>query len=183
MADHKRKLLRQAAKRLLTGATMAGAHVFTNRPTPLWQPEIPAICIYTLEEPASLASQSPRVYRREPRLAIELFVQASGNCDDLMDDFSLQVEDILFANEYLKDPETDLDTLDDRLTLESSNLSLAENGQQVVMSNRMSWIAPYEAQAPQVAYDDLDDFLTAKTEMDIDGDGTTDIESQKSVRG
>jgi len=185
MADHKRKLLRYATARLLSGETSCGDHVYRNRPTPLWEAELPAICVYTLEESPNdeLSSMSPRSYMRECQLVTEILAEASENCDDVIDDISMEVEGILFANNYLRDPQTGQDTLDGELDWRGSNISLADTGRRVVASNRIMWTAPYETLAPEPTLAaGLDDFKTAHTELDIDSDGVTDVESSKSIQ-
>jgi hypothetical protein len=97
-----RQAIRSALKAMLSGETTAGANVFTNRETRLWQSELPAILIYTNQEPSTPESLSARRYIRNLELVIHVKIEATENVDDDLDQIVTEVEEIIDADQSLQ---------------------------------------------------------------------------------
>lgn len=185
----KRKHIRHTVVKLLTMqvegqyVTAAEDRVFANRPTPMFQSELPAICVYIKSEPAEKSVHAPVVYTRKPRIVVEILARADESCDDILDDIGQQVEDILFSNGYLRDPDELRDRLDDKIELESTQIELVEAGTEVCGSNSITFTGGYDTEAPrQLSGDELDDFLTANMKFDLNNDGAADMDNTVTVR-
>lgn len=92
-----RKQIRAAIKAKLLNATACGARVYTNRFTRVWDNELPAILIYTVDEPVTTWAEAPREYERRLKLAFEVVASPTADAvvDDILDDIIQQIEDIL----------------------------------------------------------------------------------------
>jgi hypothetical protein len=97
-----RKAIREAISDLLIAAdTAAASNVFSNRKQKLSLSELPAIIIYSEEEPIDPKSQRATQYTRTYQVRIDLKIQASDNVDDDLDDFCAEVETAMIANSSL----------------------------------------------------------------------------------
>lgn len=78
--------------------TGAGAtyRVYANRPTPLFMPELPAICVYTGSRPAGSESIKERgTYQDDEHdlpITVEILVPANDSVDDDLDTIAEKVE-------------------------------------------------------------------------------------------
>lgn len=88
---------------LLTGATDAGSRVHETRMLPFKKAELPAISVYALSETIDSDSRtvSPREYRRDLTLAIDVVARAADDCDDDLDDIATQIEDAMHVDATL----------------------------------------------------------------------------------
>jgi hypothetical protein len=93
--------IRAAIKTVLDGATSAGSNVYSSRRTKLWNEELPAIFIFTLEEPVTPESQRNTRYIRDVQILIEIRLEASTDVDDELDALVGEVEDLIIANQSL----------------------------------------------------------------------------------
>lgn len=92
---HPRKAIRQAVVALLIGAnTAAGNRVTGTRVEPHPDSELPAISVYTLNDPVDedLSSQTEEAHVVELEIAIWVAHKDSYPADDAMDDIAEQVE-------------------------------------------------------------------------------------------
>lgn len=96
-----RSNIRLAIKNVLLDETDAGSNVYTNRETKLWESELPAILIYTAQEPAIPESLSSQRYVRTLELRIEVKVKGTTDVDDSIDEVLGQIEDLIHANPSL----------------------------------------------------------------------------------
>jgi hypothetical protein len=98
MPTHERQLLREAIVAQLKGPsndrTAAGERVYKTRQDPLRTWELPAISVYSVDEPINEKSKStaPRELERDVRFEIVGWVKASENVDDALDALALQIE-------------------------------------------------------------------------------------------
>ncbi len=90
-----RSAIRTAIKALLVNQTVAGANVYTNRESNLWQSELPAIIISTGSEPVVAESLQSRRYLRTLELVLKIKIKATASVDDDLDTFVAQVEVII----------------------------------------------------------------------------------------
>ena len=98
-----RKQIRAKIKTILLNTTSAGANVYSGRTTPLWQAELPAILIYTREEPSERLDRGGEKLLRNCQVAIEARVRlpADSSLDDTLDDLAQEIEDKIEADETL----------------------------------------------------------------------------------
>jgi hypothetical protein len=98
-----RSAIRAAVKDLLLNNTDAGDHIYTSRKTALWSDsELPAILIYTNQEPATPSSLQSRQYIRKLELLVEVRVQAADNVDNRVDELLGEIEDQLHTDTSLE---------------------------------------------------------------------------------
>jgi hypothetical protein len=100
-----RQKIRRAICEMLTNANIPniGVRVFSNRPTPMWKSELPAICVYcgtsdSGSESAELNSH-PDDYARTLQIFIDIVSNAVENVDDVLDLISYHVENIIGKNQ------------------------------------------------------------------------------------
>lgn len=91
-----RKRIRHEFRDDLLGKTIAEDRWSTNRSSMIWESECPAGGIYTRSESVEQVSDTPRLYNRRLRVAIELYGKdaLSDPFDDQLDDFAAQVEQV-----------------------------------------------------------------------------------------
>lgn len=92
-----RKRIRREFRDDLLGKTIAENRWTTNRSSKIWESECPAGGIFTRSESIETANDSPRLYQRRLRVAIELYGKDALDdpFDDQLDDFAAQVEQVL----------------------------------------------------------------------------------------
>lgn len=149
---HQRTLIRQAAKAALLGNTSAGPRVHTSRIV-AWRPkDLPAIAIYTLEEPVDpdSASSAPRELRRSLTLAIEVAAVQQESIDDELDALALQIERAIHADWTLGD--TAADTI-----LANTNVEIMAEGEKIIGVMRIEFTVTYYTFAPDAEDVDLPD--------------------------
>lgn len=101
---HPRKLIRQAVVALLAGAaTAAGARVHGTRVEPHKKSALPALSVYTLNDPVNEDASSETEEAHELELEIAGWVAHTDvtPVDDAMDDLAEQVEAAMKADPYL----------------------------------------------------------------------------------
>ena len=110
-----RRSIRQAiVERLRELHLPYGARVFSNRQIPVSIRQLPAVAVYTLREEISIWTESPRRYKRELELVIEILAgvpppvdgavdiaQASDGLDDQIDGIVLEIESRLERDQTL----------------------------------------------------------------------------------
>jgi hypothetical protein len=170
---HKRQQIRETLVRILTAnsgtseapvyPTSCGLRVYKMRPTPLWESELPAICIYANNERGvkKISDSLDPVYRRPLSVSIDIVAQVSDDLDDILDGIAEQVEQVIGDNLILKDqngkrfPFANKIDLDDNAT----EISLVDTGRAVVGSCRIGIVIPYDStlgEAPDL--ENADDF-------------------------
>lgn len=109
---HPRKLIRQAVVALLGNATDAGDRVQGTRVEPNEARELPALSVYTLNEPVDedSADTAPRELTRKLQLEVAGWVahKDSYPADDAMDDLAEQIEARMDSDRWLGGPGTGL---------------------------------------------------------------------------
>jgi hypothetical protein len=136
---HPRQQIREQVAAILTGATVAGANVFPSRKINFRAAELPAIAIYTLGTDSEVRDESPRAHRRTTTLVVELRVQSGSSIDEVddpLDDFCLQVENLLDYDRYLLD-------IAENVTPTGTDIVLDPAGDRVVGVAAMSYEVVY----------------------------------------
>lgn len=164
-----RKLIRTAAAAHLKNRTRAGANVFPSRSKPLWDHEdveLPAICVYCGRETITVFQESPRLYKRELELRIE--IGASGeDADDQLDDIGDAVERAIGRSNrltYAKE-QTVADIL-----LSNEQIEFSGEGRKTTGALVIVYTAEYYTPEPdEFDSEPVDDLNTVATDYDIDG--------------
>ena len=90
-----RKIVRHTLRdRLIAAETSAGDRVETNRSSRVWRGRMPAIVIYTSNDPAENFDAAPLSYESTLRVAVELWTTKPDEeeADDALDDLIDEVE-------------------------------------------------------------------------------------------
>lgn len=95
---HARKTIRDGVVQLLSNLASTTSHVHATRTQPLEAAQLPALCIYTLEESSELDVLTPRKMLRQLTLIVEAVAQVNDTLDDTLDQICLEVEQVLVAN-------------------------------------------------------------------------------------
>jgi hypothetical protein len=102
---HPRKLVRHAIRDLLLGQTVAGARVTATKVEPHRPGQLPAISVYTMNEPVRDATTgAPRELTRDVEAQLVGWIVVDGSAADPMDpidDFAEQIEAVMDADRFL----------------------------------------------------------------------------------
>lgn len=177
--EHRRATIRKSIVRVLTQHTSAQVpvyrteardRVFTNRISPWFHGELPAIGVYTIEESSAVRVSAPLIYYRRPEIAVEACVELSEGCDDLLDKMAAQIELAMSeAGHYLKDPVSGNELLDDRKILKSTEMGIAGNGERQVGKVVLRYEMPYESYDPIPIETGLNNFVTGNVQYEVSG--------------
>lgn len=195
---HVRKLVREAVANILLGNPQAvpatpvypisevAGRVFPNRPTPIWEVELPAICVYTKSEVATArdGDKIPKHYDRRLSLVVEILVSVETGFDDLIDTIAEKVEALLLHRWFLKDPVTSTETSDNLLMKATEIAFVGEDVHNVIASGQITFEVLYNTDVPFPG--DLENFNTLAADYNIDeasGDGHVGPEAQDLVTG
>lgn len=138
---HPRKQIRDAVVDRLKDRTPVGSRVFGNRVRPLFGEELPAILVYTLAEKSDHRQTAPRELQRILRLGIEIAARADEGLDDLLDEISLRVEEIMSADDTLSGTAADC-------SLESTEMAVFRDGDRLVGACRLDYAVVYYTREP-----------------------------------
>lgn len=167
-----RQLIREAAKTMLVGKTIAGQNVASSRPNPLSQApsahggtdELPAVIIYTRTTKSEVFDESPRRYRHEAELVVEcaLEIQPGEELDDQLDGIEQQVVDALLADDSLGGIAEDL-------MLTGSTNTIADAGEKLLGAVIITFQAVYFTDLPESILDEMPPLDTVHTEYSLGG--------------
>lgn len=179
----KRKELRAAIKAILLNSTSAGTRVSTNRSENVWSEGLPAIVIYTRDDPALILNESPPIYIRSARIVIELHIDTNDDgipADDDLDEFCSQVEDLItprlsaLQQEYgLKSPETTYEGVETFAASIEGDLPLA--------GARLVYVLAYVQEIEEVSPETVSEFLRTHVDHDLARDGTAPFEATDDI--
>jgi hypothetical protein len=164
---HPRTVIRTAIRDVLLGATSAAARVYKTRVLPLRKVELPAIAVYTLEEPVTADSinTAPRELTRQPAVTIEGWVKDTDgvDLDDALDDLALEIETAMHADPYLGGAAGES-------ILSDTVIEVVEIGDRLLGMIALTYDVTYRTLAPDAPADeDMDDFVTVEATHDIGG--------------
>lgn len=183
MITHYRKAIRtNVATKVLSNIIYNSAvvPVYPNRLDPFWDEEIPAIGAYFFDEPVDTKETQPREYYRDLRFAVEIMLgQFASTIDDQADDIAIQVEQKMFADPYLGDPNESVYMIEDS-KLVRSTFQFQTKGEVVFASLLMIFQIEYRTWA--VNDKSLDDFMREETSIDNNNDANSQTETQTTVR-
>ena len=171
-------LIAEAISEIKEG-TGAGAtyRVYSNRPTPLFMPELPAICVYTGSRPAGSESIKERGKYQDDQhdlpITIEILVPANDAVDDELDTIAEKVELAIGRVRYAGPNRKITYTVGNVVTVvedvgnidpNGNEIGLAANGDVVIGSMKMNFSVTYFA-GMGVDEDDPDICETVHTEI------------------
>lgn len=173
---HQRTVIRDKAKALLLGNTLAGDHVFRSRVKPYRRDHLPAIGVYFNGGQAGHEDSSPRIYVRREDLVVEIVAAelADKGVDELLDDLCEQVENVFLVDEELGGTVWDCELAD-------TDLRPTREGDRVYGSARLTFRTTY----PTVPLEgDADDFNELGVGWDVgpEPDGTPEAEDEINLQ-
>lgn len=184
---HVRQLTRNAVANILLGNPQAVpltpvypisevlGRVFPNRPTPVWETELPAICVYTKTESAMPGDSEkiPKWYQRKVLIVIEILVMAETGFDDVIDSIAQKVEDLLLYRWFLPDPTAPTVDLIDNLVMKGTDIVfVGEDVNNVIASGQITIEATYSTDVTFPSVPDVFDSMGVEINSDAaTGDG------------
>lgn len=166
---HNRDGIRQATVNLLKNKTAAAERVHNNRLLFLNTGVFPVIKVSTpYERVKAVLSDNPLSLHRELTIRIEIKTRSSHTSENDLDQISRVVEGLLSEDEHL---ENGCD-----LTFISAETSYTTIGRHNFDSLLLDFSCEYDTEAP--APENLDPFITAHADFDIDDDA--DIEASNT---
>ncbi len=195
---HTRKLARNAVANILLGNPQAdllnpvypipevGARIFPNRPTLVWEAELPAICVYTKSETAEPGDSQnlPKWYVRKLAITVEILVQVERGFDDLIDAIAEKVEDLLLVKWFMEDPVTGVETLDNLVFKGTDITFIGEDVQNVIASGQLTLEATYRSDVLFPSVPDVLESIGVEYNTDLaSGDGHVGPEAVDDVQG
>jgi hypothetical protein len=164
--SRQRKLIRQAAAAVLKNNTSVGDKVFPSRPPSLSEGSgLPAIFIYGDAEAISLHCESPREYRRELELKIDV-TAAGAAADDELDDIGDRVERLIGRSDrltYQREPTVA------EISLAGARVSYRQEGTQMIGSLVITYSAVYYTGEPDAEDPEpLDDLKAVATDYSLE---------------
>lgn len=171
---HPRQLIREAAKAVLDGATIAGNRIDSSRKSPRTQraharsdaEDLPAISIYTRNTKSDVFDESPRRYKCIMDLMIEAVLEINDqieNIDDALDDFEAEIQELILSDDTLAG------TADD-VQLVSSEFVISDIGEKLLGAVIIGYAVTYYVYYPSEESGNLDDLSKVYTEHDLSGE-------------
>jgi hypothetical protein len=100
---HIRTTIRQAFVDTLKGHTAAGDKVYDSRMYNIDESSLPSIIIFSNNEEILTSTMGlPRLQNRTLKITVECYGKATNQVKKLMDDLTLEVEQLIYSNEALK---------------------------------------------------------------------------------
>lgn len=190
---HARKQIRRCLRSLLLGDPQAepgnptyplakiGARIYTNRPIPFFQRELPSLCIYSPEEDSDDRETNPPTLFRDCDHILEVLFKASENMDDEGDDYAEAIENLLGGNQYLKDPVTGDETCARHMLVRTELGLVADESNSVYASLKLTWRTHYQTQHGFTPPSSTGKFDTMDVQMEF-GAGHAGAESKDLVQ-
>lgn len=135
--SHVRQQIRDTITTALAGAvTLVSARVYASRFYPLRDGNVPGICVYTLNETSERLGLGPSHKMRVVNVVTDIYVAATVDADDDLDDIAVQVEGVIGANPTLSGIAKDA-------TLASTDIELSADGETPFVLGRLIWTVQY----------------------------------------
>lgn len=163
---HQRNVIRNAITAALTGATVAGANVFSTQKLLYVQDDLPAIAVYAQNETSTWDQTAPRELDRKSIFVVESIVDAGENVDDAMDDIAEEIEVVMDTDPFFK-VATVASAYQSHLT--ASEMMSLEDGDREIGILTLTYQVSYRTDA-FVAPTDPDDFNTADATYNLGGE-------------
>ena len=106
--SHVRKDIRDNIKATLTGLATTDKNVFQSRVYPMHGSKLPGILLYNKTEDTTYETVStPRMQSRRCEYQVEVYVKATADYDDTIDQICLEIEEALYVDLTRGDNATD----------------------------------------------------------------------------
>lgn len=141
--SHLRQQIRDRIKTTLTGLTSTGTRVTDSRVYPIESDGTPAIVIYTKSEdsqPLDMGTVSTRIIDRNLTVAVEVYVKATSDFDNVLDTCCKEIETAIYADPTLNGLAKDC-------YLESTEIDFNSEGEAPVAYATLSFLTNYMNQA------------------------------------
>lgn len=153
MSASRRKAIRQQIKKLLLSKTAVGDRVFTNSSNPTWQEELPVILIRSLSESIEKYAESPREFKKDLQIIVEIIVQGQedGTCpedcksfvEDKLDDIAFEVDCALLADDRLGFDAVTKKVIADNIEPTSAEFDYVSEGEKPTGAARLTYTVTY----------------------------------------
>jgi hypothetical protein len=138
---HKRQAIRDAIVDKLKGHTACGERVFSNRGRSFFASELPSITVYTESESSEVLNYPQATLKRTLTLIVEAATVQNQHIDNELDELCLEIEAALPT-----ETRPALGNLVQRMILSGTEIGLAEKGEQIMGSARMTFAVEYEGE-------------------------------------
>jgi hypothetical protein len=186
MTIHERQHLRELIVARLKGPdddrTAAEERVFKSRRAPVATAQLPAISVYSVDEPVNEKSKStaPRELERDLRIEIVGWVKASEDVDDALDALALQIETAMDLDPHFHF--TDGDETCARVfdsILEGTVFGEELSGERPMGAVSLTYVCTYHTQKRLPL--PTDDFELAATQVSLGGEQAEDDRAQDEI--
>ena len=171
-----RTQIRDAIVNLLLKNTVCGERVYASRVRPTWRSEFPLILVYANEEAVEIYAESPREYRRDLSLVIQVLARANDDVEDGLDAIGEQIE-------YLMHQDHTKGELCEDTILSGATITIDKEGENLIASLELRYSLPYYTQAVRDLKKDAGNFDFAEIEWDLVGDTSATIHATDVVSG
>ena len=147
MANHVRQQIREQIASTLNNLTTTGNRVYQSRVYPIATGGTPALLVYTKsEESEPVVIGTNRLTSRDLSVAVEIYVKATSNFDDIIDTSTKEIEIAIATDPTLNGLAKDC-------YLESTEIIFNTEGEQPLGFATLIFLTNYyvKAQAPDVA--------------------------------
>lgn len=172
--SHPREDIRKAIASVIIAAnTAAGSKVYASRVIQIKDDTLPCILVYTNTEEVSISQESPREYGRALKVVVDVHAKADKSLDDVLDDLSLEVENVLMQDHKLGDLVCDV-------VLTGVEVTLSGEGDAPIGSCAMTYEVTYNTYAVADATEEnnVTDFEKTGVEWDQPDHAEGDIDAQ-----
>jgi len=136
---HKRREIKTFVKNLIETIPDFSGKVFINEKAKIQDSQLPYVNINTNSESADVRNSSPRSYTKRFTYSVEIFVK--GENEDVLDDYSGQVENLILGNDRF-------DELVEETLIQDIEYGEDFQGAYPIMACRITFESMYEQQAP-----------------------------------
>lgn len=135
--SHVRQQIRDRIATVVTGLPTTGANVYKTRRYALDDSNLPAICVYTMDESSSLITIGSRTLRRVINVAIDIVIKGSSTTvSDALDTICVSAEEAMAAD-------FTLNGLAKSSVLTSTEIDVNVEGEKSIASARLVYAVEY----------------------------------------
>jgi hypothetical protein len=173
---HLRIQIRRRVSDRLKATVDVGGRVFTERPEPVFEGEMPVALVYYTNEAIVAVNAAQDTYDRRLTMNVDLLHKVRQGIDDFLDRLAWQVEQTMLEDTTLGD----LDGVDNVKLVSSVPLDPDADGEQVAGLTRLTFEIDYHSYV--YVPNATDEFLNFGEKIDAPiGDGAT-IEFNQTIR-
>jgi hypothetical protein len=134
---HVRKQIRdRLVTTLKAGVSLVSQRVYPTRFYALTSSELPAITVSTVAETSSMATIGTKTMMRNASVAVDVYVRATSNVDDGLDEIAVQVEEAI-AGDFT------INGLAKDAVLQSTDIDFSGDAEQPIAVGRLTFLVRY----------------------------------------